>query len=135
MVPDITNFLTFLQNNSITIFLGAITFIFVYNVFRHRGKLPPSPVRFPLVGNLFMVGLSLLRGEELEEIVTRLSQKYGNVFCIYIGTSRVVFLNDLKTITEAFKNPALTDRIPNHTVKRLTGGDGEFLALYISFSN
>ncbi len=134
MAYHITNFLTVLQGTGITsngvsilLILGVTTFIFMYNVFQYSGKLPPSPfTRFPFVGNLLMVGLNLLRGEELVEMVTRLSHKYGNVFCIYFGTSRVVFLKDLKTITEAFNNPALMARIPNHTVQRLTGGDGEY---------
>ncbi|XP_072041461.1 cytochrome P450 2U1-like [Amphiura filiformis] len=122
--------LSIIQNNSTTLLIGLVTFLVVCVIIKQRSTkrngLPPSPPTYPLIGNLITVLLSFLYGERSHEMVTRLSKTYGKIFCLSFGSNvRLVYLNDLKSVSEAFKNPFLSDRTPS-AAERLTGAPGIF---------
>ena len=81
---------------------------------RHK-NLPPGPINWPIVGTLLgMVVAKLRTGDHPRKILQRMSHTYGKVFCIYIGSQRIVVLNGYECIKEAFQNPLLLDRVkPN----------------------
>ena len=60
-------------------------------------RLPPSPPRYPLLGNL----LQLKKSPHLD--ITELSKEYGGIFTFWFGRSKpVVILSDQKIVREAF---------------------------------
>ncbi|XP_077991078.1 steroid 17-alpha-hydroxylase/17,20 lyase-like [Glandiceps talaboti] len=61
-------------------------------------NLPPSPVTFPLVGNLPI----LFRNGPVWQILKGLSDRYGSIFTIYFGHKPAVILSDHTVIREAF---------------------------------
>nr|XP_015925057.2 uncharacterized protein LOC107452943 [Parasteatoda tepidariorum] len=69
-------------------------------------KLPPGPSGIPLLGYLPFLG------DLPFKTFKQLSQKYGNVFGIYMGRSFAVILNDFESVKDAFSNPAILDRPP-----------------------
>ncbi|XP_035208263.1 vitamin D 25-hydroxylase-like [Stegodyphus dumicola] len=89
----------------IGILLSVITLHLWYG--RRRYRLPPGPIGVPLLGYLPFL--------ERESFLTfkKLSEKYGNIFSLYLGRSLVVVLNDYKLIKEAFSQQALLGRPPH----------------------
>ncbi|KAF2361341.1 Cytochrome P450 [Trinorchestia longiramus] len=62
-----------------------------------RKGLPPGPKGLPLVGNLFD-----LLYENSTEYFSRVSQKYGPLSSLQLGTQRVVLLNSQEWLHQAF---------------------------------
>ncbi|CAM2117278.1 unnamed protein product [Caretta caretta] len=60
------------------------------------GKLPPGPVAFPIIGNTLQ-----LNTKNLPQHVDELSEKYGSIFTIYLGSERVVVLYGYEIVKEA----------------------------------
>ncbi|XP_035208770.1 cytochrome P450 18a1-like [Stegodyphus dumicola] len=74
---------------------------------RRSYKLPPGPVGLPLVGYLPFLD------KESFKSFKKLTEKYGNIFSLYLGRNFTVVLNDYKLIKEAFNQQALLDRPPH----------------------
>ncbi|XP_054749075.2 cytochrome P450 2J4-like [Lytechinus pictus] len=74
---------------------------------RRRGKLPPGPMGWPILGML-----PYLDPDNPAQSVWDMSKQYGSVFCGRLGSHLAVFLNDYETIKEAFsrKDDAFSDR-------------------------
>uniref|UniRef100_A0A8C8SA38 unspecific monooxygenase n=1 Tax=Pelusios castaneus TaxID=367368 RepID=A0A8C8SA38_9SAUR len=60
------------------------------------GKLPPGPLPFPVIGNTLQ-----LNKKNLPQHIEELSETYGPIFTIYLGSERVVVLYGYETVKEA----------------------------------
>ena len=61
-----------------------------------RGKLPPGPTGLPFFGYIPFIPTNYI------EKLTTLFKKYGDVFCVRLGSFDVVFLADYDLIKEAY---------------------------------
>ena len=85
----------------ITVFLALILVVYLIYIWNDTGskgkKLPPSPSRLPIIGNIHhLIGKTDKQGEKKQthEIFTELSKKIGSVFSFWFGDRGVVFIND-----------------------------------------
>ncbi|KAK7390707.1 hypothetical protein VNO78_18730 [Psophocarpus tetragonolobus] len=62
--------------------------------------LPPGPRRWPVVGNMFQVGL----GRSAHESFTKLAHKHGPIMSIWLGCMCTVVISSSKVAGEMFKN-------------------------------
>ncbi|XP_009079786.1 PREDICTED: cytochrome P450 2H1-like isoform X2 [Acanthisitta chloris] len=67
----------------------------------HKGKEPPGPMTFPIVGNILH-----LNPRNVPESLKKLSEKYGPVFTIYLGPKKVVVLYGYDVVKEALIDQA-----------------------------
>ncbi|XP_070704107.1 cytochrome P450 2K1-like [Pempheris klunzingeri] len=94
--------LVFFLFSSPTTLLGAVALLLVlYLVSRNFAsheleKEPPGPRPLPLLGNLLQLDL-----ERPYKTLCELSEKYGSVFKVYLGTNKVVVLAGYKVVKEA----------------------------------
>ncbi|XP_062934859.1 cytochrome P450 2E1 [Cynocephalus volans] len=58
-------------------------------------NLPPGPFPLPIIGNLFQLELS-----NIPKSFTRLAERFGPVFTLYLGWRRVVVLHGYKAVRE-----------------------------------
>lgn len=76
-------------------------------ILRRKKNLPPGPLGLPIVGYLpFLTKFPHLKFIEL-------SEKYGKIFSLHLGSQLVVILNDGDDIREAFSKKELLARPPN----------------------
>lgn len=80
-------------------------------------ELPPGPRGFPLVGYLPFLG------SDLHVSLTQLSNKYGPIYQIFLGSIRVVVLTDASLVRQAFRQPVFSGR-PNTQLTRILQGYG-----------
>ncbi|KAM4642644.1 cytochrome P450 2G1-like [Discoglossus pictus] len=76
----------------------AASFFILYlafKTFRKTGNLPPGPTPLPVFGNFFQI-----RNGELVKSLLELSEKYGEVYTIYLGSRPVVVVTGYKTVKE-----------------------------------
>nr|XP_033810047.1 cytochrome P450 2C23-like [Geotrypetes seraphini] len=85
------------------------------------GKLPPGPTALPLLGNILQ-----LKGKELFRSILKLSEKYGSVFTIHLGSEPVVVLCGYEVLKEALNEQgedfAARGSLP--LLKRIMGDHG-----------
>jgi len=89
---------------------AAIVAVLVLSIIRSSmrpANFPPGPLGLPIVGYL-----PFLDARNVGRSFRILSQKYGSVFSIMVGTKPLVVLNSYKTIKEAFARSELSGR-PN----------------------
>ena len=80
-------------------------------------NLPPGPINWPVLGNVFDVLVSSYNKEQVHELMTRLAKTYGKIFSFGLGNgNRVILLSDIDLIKEAFQKPELSDRIPDFPI-------------------
>ncbi|XP_067859169.1 uncharacterized protein [Heptranchias perlo] len=84
--------------------LGALTIIVL--VYFNTGSksyggtnFPPGPTPLPVIGNLHILDL-----KKLHKSLMELSEKYGTVFSINLGPTRVVVLTGYETVKDALVN-------------------------------
>ncbi|XP_036819487.1 cytochrome P450 2M1-like isoform X1 [Oncorhynchus mykiss] len=81
--------------------IGSVMLLLFFLLFflirvRRPKNLPPEPRPLPILGNL----LQLDPVNPLKDL-ERLKRRYGNVFCLYIGSRPVVVLNGLEAVCDA----------------------------------
>ncbi|XP_075057369.1 cytochrome P450 2K4-like [Mixophyes fleayi] len=98
--------------DSFTIILSAVVILFLAYVFtnqkQHNYKnFPPGPKPLPIIGNLHMVDMA-----KPHKTLIEMSQKYGSVFSVQLGMTKMVILCGYDTIKDALVNHAdeFTDR-------------------------
>lgn len=84
--------------------------------------LPPGPFGVPLLGFLPFIT------EDFHVTLTKLVERYGSIYQIFLGNKRVVVLSDARLIKEAFRQPVFSGR-PDTELTRILQGYGEFLNL------
>ncbi|CAL8375417.1 unnamed protein product [Arctogadus glacialis] len=79
--------------------LFAVVLWFFYFLLRNRrGKnFPPGPSALPLLGNLLEFS-----SENPIPDLSRLARRYGNVYSLFLGPQKVVVVNGLQALKEAF---------------------------------
>ena len=93
-----------------------VSFLVMLLVKLHRMRpnthlLPPGPWGWPILGYLPNVCIAVYQtGIEPYRLFARMSDRYGKVFSLYMGSKLVVVLNDYESIREAFRNHDLNDR-------------------------
>ncbi|XP_041633564.1 cytochrome P450 2K1-like [Cheilinus undulatus] len=81
--------------------LGLLILHLLYSSFSSQEKEqePPGPRPLPLFGNLLQLDLN-----RPDKTLYEFSKKYGSVFTVYFGSSKVVVLAGFKTVKEALVN-------------------------------
>lgn len=81
----------------------------------HLRNLPPGPRGVPILGFLPFLN------SEFHLTLTKLSEKFGPIYQIYLGRKRVVVLNDSKLVREAFRQQVFSGRPDTELTKLLQG--------------
>ncbi|XP_072464301.1 cytochrome P450 2F2-like isoform X2 [Notamacropus eugenii] len=86
----------------IALLLLSITcLLLAKGVHKTKGRLPPGPRPLPLLGNLLQ-----LRSRDMLASLTKLSQEYGPIFTVHLGTRPVVVLSGYEAVKEALVDKA-----------------------------
>ncbi|KAK2835624.1 hypothetical protein Q5P01_016108 [Channa striata] len=102
--------------DSRSLLVFALVFLLMAEYLRNRrpSGFPPGPWTFPLVGNMFSLDMN-----KAHEGMTKLAEKYGNVYSLKMGPSWTLVLNGLEAVQEGLvtKGDILADRplLPLHT--------------------
>ncbi|XP_034047255.1 cytochrome P450 2K1-like [Thalassophryne amazonica] len=122
--------LTFCHFFCPTAMLAAATFFLILYIISRfilekMGKEPPGPRHLPLIGNLLQLDLKRPHNTLFE-----LSKKYGSVFTVYFGPTKVVVLAGYKTVKEALVNYSeeFGDRSVTPIFEDITQGHGILFA-------
>nr|AAA40426.1 testosterone 15-alpha-hydroxylase [Mus musculus]AAA40429.1 testosterone 15-alpha-hydroxylase [Mus musculus] len=82
-------------------FLSVLVLMSVWKQRKLSGKLPPGPTPLPFVGNFLQ-----LNTEQMYNSLMKISQRYGPVFTIYLGSRRIVVLCGQEAVKEALVDQA-----------------------------
>uniref|UniRef100_A0A8C6GSW2 unspecific monooxygenase n=1 Tax=Mus spicilegus TaxID=10103 RepID=A0A8C6GSW2_MUSSI len=61
-----------------------------------RGRLPPGPTPFPIIGNFLQIDV-----KNFNQSLTNFSKAYGPVFTLYLGSRPIVVLHGYEAVKEA----------------------------------
>ncbi|NWZ54074.1 cytochrome P450 2J2 [Haliaeetus albicilla] len=83
--------------------ISLIVFLLVADYMKHRKpkNFPPSPLSLPFLGHIYMMDLT-----NPQIAVQKLTEKYGDIFSIQMGTTSFVIINGLRMIKEVLVNQA-----------------------------
>lgn len=96
-----------------TILLQAI----VITKTRSKLKLPPSPLALPIIGHLH-----LIRQPPLHRAIQKISDRYGPMIHMYLGSTPIVFISSSEIAKEILKTnePSFSNRPANAAISYLT---------------
>ncbi|XP_061893170.1 cytochrome P450 2K1-like isoform X1 [Entelurus aequoreus] len=107
-MSPLEDFLASLSSSSTTVLVGVFVLLLLAVATRsftlqskESEREPPGPKPWPLLGNLLQLNLNKTYKEFCE-----LSERYGSVFTVYMGTNKVVVLAGYKAVKEALVNHA-----------------------------
>lgn len=86
-----------------------------------KKDFPPGPFGVPFLGYL-----PFLNPKKPYETLTKLSQKYGPIYGVQLGSIYCVVLAEASLIRDAFKREEFTGRAPLFVTHGIMGGHGEF---------
>ncbi|DAA19879.1 TPA: cytochrome P450, family 2, subfamily A, polypeptide 13-like [Bos taurus] len=84
--------------------LACLTIMVLMSVWRQRnlkGKLPPGPTPLPFIGNYLQ-----LNTEQMCNSLMKISEHYGPVFTVHLGTRQIVVLCGYDAVKEALVDQA-----------------------------
>ncbi|KAM3910662.1 cytochrome P450 2G1-like [Leptodactylus fuscus] len=88
-------------SEDITLLLtAALSCLILYISLKHflrKGNLPPGPTPLPILGNVLQLG----KGDLVKSLL-KLSEKYGEVFTIYLGSRPVIVVTGYKAVREVY---------------------------------
>eukprot|EP01018_Ginkgo_biloba_P016264 Gb_21486 [translate_table: standard] len=76
---------------------GLSLLLLVFNANREKGKLPPGPPAWPVVGNLFQIG------NMANESLFHLAQKYGPIITLHLGVKTTIVVSSPAMAKEVLK--------------------------------
>ncbi|KAM3912140.1 cytochrome P450 2G1-like [Leptodactylus fuscus] len=79
---------------------AALSCLVLYISLKHfwgKGNLPPGPTPLPILGNVLQLGK-----RDLVKSLLKLSEKYGEVFTIYLGSRPVIVVTGYKAVREVY---------------------------------
>ncbi|XP_033881879.1 cytochrome P450 2C8-like [Acipenser ruthenus] len=103
---------------------ACVVVLLVFLIRRDSGKkynLPPGPSPLPVIGNLHQLDIKCLF-----QCFAKLSERYGPVMTVYLGSQRMVVLNGFEAVWEALQDHAdeFSGRAHIPIMERLTEGYG-----------
>ncbi|KAL4576537.1 hypothetical protein LXL04_012632 [Taraxacum kok-saghyz] len=121
--PNDMEFFTIFPSWFLTSLLVLSMFcFFIYNARSNRSsmvvpKLPPNPPKLPIIGNLHQ-----LLGKPRHKALWQLSQQYGPLMLLHIGTKPYILISSSSLAKQVFKNldHILCSRPLSKATKRLT---------------
>ena len=81
--------------------------------------LPPGPFGIPLLGFLPFLG------QDFHFTLTQLSQRFGPIYQIFLGSKRIVVISDTQIIRQAFRLQVFSGR-PDTELTKILQGYGMF---------
>ena len=100
-----------LDLRTILIGLGIFLAFFLWLRKPKYHNLPPGPIGWPLLGYIPNLGYGMYKtGRQPYQLMADLTNKYGKVYSMYMGSKLVIMLNEQEAIREAFQSPILNDR-------------------------
>ncbi|CAL0328465.1 unnamed protein product [Lupinus luteus] len=105
-------------------FISCLLLFLIQKTKSKRVNLPPGPLGWPIVGNLFQFANS---GKPFFEYVNDNKQKYGPIFSLKFGTRTMIIISDAKLIHEALieKGATFASR-PRENPTRLIFSENKF---------
>ena len=95
---------------------------------RRYTHLPPGPWGLPFIGSLPNLALESYRtGLPPAQLLNKISEKYGKVFCMNMAGTLVVVLNDFKSVKDGFHDSRLSDRPVSQIMEEFGISDGEYI--------
>ncbi|XP_068454926.1 cytochrome P450 2K1-like [Clinocottus analis] len=116
-------------SSSVSLWGALVVLLLVYLVSSFSSqedrKEPPGPKPLPFLGNLLLLDL-----KRPYNTLVELSKKYGSVFTVYMGPSKVVVLAGYKTVKEALVNHAdeFGEKEPHRILLETHRGNGILMA-------
>ncbi|XP_064193460.1 cytochrome P450 2F2-like isoform X1 [Anguilla rostrata] len=110
----------------ILLWIGFYLLFFLFRTRRPK-HFPPGPLPLPLFGNLLQLNMS----NPLQDL-KKLSERYGKVYSIYIGSKPAVVLNGLQAMKEALvaQSVEFAGRPQDLMANHIAGSEGVILADY-----
>ncbi|NWR40743.1 CP2J2 protein, partial [Tachuris rubrigastra] len=84
-----------------TLLIFLIVFLFVADYMKNRNpkNFPPTPIRLPFVGHLYLMDF-----KDPISSVKKLTKKYGDIFGMSMGSMKVVIVNGMRLVKEVLVN-------------------------------
>nr|XP_028681740.1 cytochrome P450 2E1-like [Macaca mulatta] len=80
---------------ALLVWVAVLLLVSIWRQVHSSWNLPPGPFPLPIIGNLFQ-----LEWKNIPKSFTRLAQRFGPVFTLYVGSRRVVVVHGYKAVRE-----------------------------------
>ncbi|KAJ7976844.1 Cytochrome P450 [Quillaja saponaria] len=102
--------------------ISTILFRAIFSKTRTKPNLPPSPLAFPIIGHIHLLG------PKTHLAFHKLSNRYGPIFQLYLGSLPCVVVSSSEIAKEILKTNEISfaDRKANTAVSYLTYGSSDF---------
>ncbi|NXR78664.1 CP2J2 protein, partial [Pycnonotus jocosus] len=84
-----------------TILIFLFVFLLITDYMRNRNpkNFPPTPFRLPFLGHIYLADF-----KDPAAMVDKLSKRYGEIFGLHMGSTRVVMVNGMRLMKEVLVN-------------------------------
>uniref|UniRef100_A0A8C6FZS2 Uncharacterized protein n=1 Tax=Moschus moschiferus TaxID=68415 RepID=A0A8C6FZS2_MOSMO len=79
----------------LVICLSFLIFLFLWNQWHAKGKLPPGPTPLPIVGNILQINT-----KNVSKSLSKLAEDYGPVFTLYFGMKPTVVVHGYEAVKQ-----------------------------------
>lgn len=100
----------------LTVFVVVLGIVKMLQMLHEKYLLPPGPWGYPIVGCM-----NFLKGRPLHLYFRDITQKYGSLVSMSIGTQLYVVISDYKMIRDTFRKEEFTSRPLTEFIKLLEG--------------
>ncbi|XP_070617501.1 cytochrome P450 2W1 [Erythrolamprus reginae] len=108
------------------ILLLLLASLFLSNLDKSSGRMPPGPTPLPIIGNLHLINI-----KRQDVSFMKLSKTYGPVFTFHLGLQKIVVLVGYEAVKEALlsKGNEFIDRPPIPIFSQIQHGNGVFFSV------